>query len=53
VPNIDKAIAQLDAKGCVFHDKQRGGAEGWKAAYSRDPEGNSIAVYSQEERGRE
>ncbi len=52
VPDIDNAITQLEAKGCVFHDKQLSGTEGWKVAYFRDPEGNSIAVYCQEERGK-
>ncbi len=46
VEHIDSMIGELEQRGCAFYDKQLQTGETYQIAYFRDPEGNSLAIYT-------
>ncbi len=45
VEDLFGEMKKLEAKGCVFFDRQLNTDEGYRMAQFRDPEGNAIALY--------
>ena len=45
VDDLDKTIAELEAKGVAIEDKQDGHDEAYRLVRIRDPEGNLIQLY--------
>ncbi len=45
VEDLIETMKHLEAKGCVFFDKQLDTGEPYRMAQFRDPEGNRIAIY--------